>query len=81
MAQLIINLDQASVSLAGRTIFSGIDWEIQSNQRVGLVGPNGAGKSTLIKLIANRIEADTGNIRLSDGLGSCSVSCSRIVGG
>jgi ATP-binding cassette subfamily F protein 3 len=68
VAQVIINLDQVGVSLAGRTIFSGLDWEIQSKQRVGLVGPNGAGKSTLIKLIADRIAADAGNIFRLSGL-------------
>ncbi len=68
MAQVIINLDQVRVSLAGRTIFSDLGWELQSNQRVGLVGPNGAGKSTLIKLIADQIAADAGNVFRLSGL-------------
>lgn len=62
MSEILINLDKVAVSLAGRIIFSDLSWEIQRNQRVGLVGPNGAGKSTLLKLISRELTADAGNI-------------------
>ncbi len=68
MAEILINLDKVTVSLAGRTIFSELSWEIQQNQRVGLVGPNGAGKSTLLKLISEELTADEGNQFRSSGL-------------
>lgn len=66
MAEIIVKLDHISVSLAARTIFSDLTWEIQRDQRIGLVGPNGAGKSTLMKLIAQELSLDSGTIfRLS----------------
>ena len=68
MAEILINVDKASVSLAGRPIFSELSWEIQDRQRVGLVGPNGAGKSTLLKLIAQELPLDAGNIYRASGL-------------
>jgi ATP-binding cassette, subfamily F, member 3 len=68
MAEILINVDKATVSLAGRIIFSELSWEIQQNQRVGLVGPNGVGKSTLLKLIADELPADEGNIFRQSGL-------------
>jgi ATP-binding cassette subfamily F protein 3 len=68
MAEILINVDKVLVSLAGRTIFSELSWEIQRTQRVGLVGPNGAGKSTLLKLIADELTADDGNIFRQSGL-------------
>lgn len=68
MAEILINVDKATVSLAGRIIFSELSWEIQRNQRVGLVGPNGVGKSTLLKLIAGELSADAGNIFRQSGL-------------
>lgn len=68
MAEILINVDKASVSLAGRPIFSELSWEIQDRQRVGLVGPNGAGKSTLLKLIAQELPSDGGNIYRASGL-------------
>ncbi|HMT22120.1 MAG TPA: ABC-F family ATP-binding cassette domain-containing protein, partial [Promineifilum sp.] len=68
MAEIIIKLDHISVSLAGRSIFKDLTWEIQRGQRVGLVGPNGAGKSTLMKLVAQELSADAGTIFRSSGL-------------
>ena len=68
MAEIVVNLDNVSVSLAGRTIFQELSWELQWQQRVGLVGPNGAGKSTLLKLIAQELPADSGNIYYKSGL-------------
>ncbi len=68
MAEIIINLDKVTVSLASRPIFTELSWEIQNGQRVGLVGPNGVGKSTLLKLVAQEITADSGNIFRKSGL-------------
>lgn len=68
MAEIVLNLDSIGISLAGIPIFSGISWELQRNQRIGLVGPNGAGKSTLMKIMANEWTVDTGNIYRKPGL-------------
>ncbi len=68
MAEILINLDSVGIDLAGKTIFENLSWEIQQNQRIGLVGPNGAGKSTLMKIIAREWETDRGNIFRKPGL-------------
>lgn len=62
MAEILTNLDSLDVSLAGKAIFTGLSWEIQQNQRVGLVGPNGAGKSTLLKTLTGEVAVDQGHI-------------------
>lgn len=62
MAEILVNLDKVSVSLGGRPIFTDLSWELQDKQRIGLVGPNGVGKSTLMRLIAQELVADSGNI-------------------
>lgn len=68
MAEILINLDKVAVSLAGKPILQQLSWEIQDQQRVGLVGPNGAGKSTLFKLIDQTLPADAGQIFRLSGL-------------
>ena len=68
MAEILVNLDRAGISLAGKPIFENLSWEIQQNQRIGLVGPNGAGKSTLLKVIAQEWTADQGSVYRKPGL-------------
>lgn len=68
MAEIIVNLDHVSVSLAARPIFGDLAWEIQRDQRIGLVGPNGTGKSTMMKLIAQEVKEDSGTIFRLSGL-------------
>ncbi|HRQ39140.1 MAG TPA: ABC-F family ATP-binding cassette domain-containing protein [Chloroflexota bacterium] len=68
MAEIILNVDNVAVNLAGRVIFQGISWEVQAGQRVGLVGPNGVGKSTLMKLIAGELPLADGSIFRTPGL-------------
>lgn len=68
MAEIILNLDNITITLAGRPIFVGLGWEVQDRQRIGLVGPNGAGKSTLMKLIAQELTQDEGQVFRLSGL-------------
>lgn len=39
-----------------------LNFTIERRQRVALIGPNGAGKSTFIKILMNRLEADSGEV-------------------
>ncbi len=68
MAEIITNLDKVAVSLAGKPILTGVDWELQLGQKVGLVGANGAGKSTLLKAIMGEIAVDDGAVYRQPGL-------------
>ena len=68
MAEIVVNLNDVAVSLAGRPILTAVSWEIQNQQRIGLVGPNGAGKSTLLKLITDELKPDSGTIFRLSGL-------------
>lgn len=46
-----ITVSNATLILGAHTIFRGLNWEVQHDQKIGLIGPNGAGKSSLFKLI------------------------------
>ncbi|MGV8981439.1 ribosomal protection-like ABC-F family protein [Clostridium sp.] len=48
----------------GNRIFSDITFEIQNNERVGLIGKNGCGKTTVFKIIAGIENQDKGSISI-----------------
>lgn len=56
----IVSLTQVGKSFGAERIFSGISFQIDPQDRIGLVGPNGAGKSTLLNILAGREEPDEG---------------------
>jgi ATP-binding cassette, subfamily F, member 3 len=58
----VINLGK---SFGAERIFAGIQFQIEAQDRIGLVGPNGAGKSTLLNILARREEPDEGSIALA----------------
>ena len=64
----LIQLDDVSYSIAGRTLFENVQLSITNGMRVGLVGPNGSGKSTLLRLLLGEIEPASGAIRKADAL-------------
>ena len=62
----MIQIKDLSLTFAGgRTIFSGLNWQIDTGERAGLVGPNGIGKTTLMRTLVGQIQPDSGEIILS----------------
>ncbi|GAB1623954.1 molybdate ABC transporter ATP-binding protein ModF [Agarivorans albus] len=47
----LFSITQGSVSYAGETLFSGLNWQIHYGEHWQVRGPNGCGKSTLLNLI------------------------------
>ncbi|HMO56147.1 MAG TPA: ABC-F family ATP-binding cassette domain-containing protein [Roseiflexaceae bacterium] len=45
-------------------LFRDVAFDVQHGERIAIVGPNGAGKTTLLRLLAGRLTADHGSIRL-----------------
>ncbi len=62
----MINLDQISISLGGRTVVDSVAAELKPGRLHVVAGPNGAGKSTLLKAIAGLLPVAKGQIRLDD---------------
>jgi len=46
----------------GKKLFSGLSFNLDKNERLGILGENGCGKSTLLKIISGELTADDGNI-------------------
>jgi len=49
-----------------RTVFSGVDLELEAGDYVAVMGESGIGKSTLLNLVAGLDRADSGSIKLGD---------------
>lgn len=58
----MISIENLSKSYGGQILFDGVNFRINSRERVGVVGHNGHGKTTLFKLIAREIRPDAGSI-------------------
>ncbi|WP_390174760.1 ATP-binding cassette domain-containing protein, partial [Staphylococcus pseudintermedius] len=61
----IVNVSQLTKSYNGNKVFDHIKFEVNQNDRIGLIGRNGEGKTTLFKLIAKKEQADEGFISIA----------------
>ncbi|MGY6553238.1 MAG: ATP-binding cassette domain-containing protein [Wenzhouxiangella sp.] len=64
----LLALRQVDFSIGGPLLLEGVDFDIQSGERVALVGRNGAGKSTLLRLLDGTLSPDDGRIVRSEGV-------------
>ena len=62
MSTVLLNLTDISYTYFSNPILSGLNWEIQVGQKIGLVGANGCGKSTLLKLLLGQLTPEAGAI-------------------
>jgi ATP-binding cassette subfamily F protein uup len=58
----IINAQQISKTYGITPLFHNISFTVSEGDRIGLIGPNGIGKSTLLKILANRLAPDSGDV-------------------
>lgn len=50
--QIVLKLENLVKRYGEKTVFDGIDYEVERGDKIAVVGPNGAGKSTLIRILA-----------------------------
>ncbi len=64
----ILTLSDIHLGFGGDPLLDGLDLSIQRSDRIALVGRNGSGKSTLMKIIAGRVQPDSGTRFLTPGV-------------
>jgi ATP-binding cassette subfamily F protein 3 len=57
---IALSLNNITLVLGSRTLFSSLTWAIGEDHKIGLIGPNGAGKSSLFKVITGEYTAEPG---------------------
>ena len=60
LGRTVLELENVTVTIAGRRLLDGETWRIGPGERIGLVGVNGSGKTTLLRLLAGEREPDAG---------------------
>jgi len=63
-ASTVLSLSEVRKSYSGRTVLSGLNFNLNAGECVALLGPNGAGKSTTISLALGLTEPDSGSVEL-----------------
>jgi ATP-binding cassette subfamily F protein 3 len=60
-----LRADGLSLAFGDRLMLDEVQIHLQSGTRLALSGPNGSGKTTFLKVLAGKIEADSGRISTS----------------
>ncbi len=60
MAQVVFN--SITKHYQGRDVLNNVSFELNANQKVGLIGANGCGKTTLLKILTGQIKPDSGKV-------------------
>jgi ATP-binding cassette subfamily F protein uup len=62
LGRKIIDMENISKGYSDLNLINNFSYILKRDDRIGIIGLNGVGKTTLIKIIANRLKPDGGNI-------------------
>lgn len=69
----LISVDNVSFVYGGKTVVSGLSFDIEANDYLCIVGENGSGKTTIMKGITGLKKPSSGSITFGEGLNSYEV--------
>ena len=58
----VLKAESLSKAFADNVVLQDVNLQIQRGERVAVIGANGLGKSTLLKLMVDKLAADTGTV-------------------
>jgi zinc/manganese transport system ATP-binding protein len=60
----VIALDHVTLRVGGRIVLSGVSFDIEAGEFIGVLGPNGAGKTTLMRAILGLLPPTSGSVKV-----------------
>ena len=60
----VLSFTSAALGFGGRSLWSGLDLEVQPGEFLAVLGPNGSGKTSLLKTILGQQQLDAGTVTL-----------------
>ena len=80
MGRKTIEFENVSKAYGDKVLIKDFSYLLRRDDRLGILGPNGCGKSTLLKIIAGKIQPDSGSIVLGETvkLGYFSQECEEM---
>ncbi len=64
----MLSISSLSKSFGGRTLFTGVSFNVGNRDRIAVIGANGSGKTTLFEIIVGNEAPDSGAVNLQKGV-------------
>lgn len=64
MAEIILDVNSASVDVGGTRLIEGITMQVERGSTVAIIGPNGAGKTTFLRAVLGLVPITSGTITI-----------------
>jgi ATP-binding cassette subfamily F protein 3 len=64
----IVSLRDVSKAFGAQIVLEAVGFQIDDDDKIGLIGANGTGKSTVMRIVAGEMEPDTGAVHRKKGI-------------
>lgn len=65
---LVANFTNVTAQYGSQQVLKGVTFEINSEDRLGLIGPNGSGKTTMLKILLGEDVPSEGGVHIASGV-------------